>query len=496
MINFRIIPQLEKYPRVVAFAQTFLGRICLVAVCTFLLYLVADSFWLEIGVTALIAAIFKIKNRFIPLIGLALFLALLRPLLSIVELPKSKYFLLHIAQFHNMIFLKDFVRQYEPNTAWALSSLISTIVICFSLCLCYLIIHNKFSIVKNWPLGCFFSVNILLVILGKSLPIENQYSYLFWVALVLFNTTYVLNFCYVLLHYKKLKDKSWLYWFGPSLIFNFPFGKSNAFLEQRVAKNDYEFAVTQIKALKLLVWLYLIKTALIILLNPILGLSSEPSNFLYVSNISDHFRNFKNNTPSPTGTVWLSLFITYFYDLLLWAIKFNVPVVALRLLGFYVPRGMYKPLYAKSIPDYFGRRYYYYKELIFDFFVFPLILRFRRIQSRQVRTFLAVSIGVGFGTIITHAMASIADMHSISAWEYFVRNTPFFLRCIGFGLLLGIYQFGNPLPVDGYKYERLRHVLNVLIIIILFSSAKAFTPMMETNNATDSLRFFLSLFKL
>lgn len=492
MSSFRIIPQLEKYPRVVAFTQTFIGRICLVGICVFLMFLIADGFWFEIGTTALIAAIFNIKNRFIPLIGLALYLALLRPLLTIVELPKPKYFLLHIAQFHNFIFLKDFVR--ETNNSWALSSLISLLVICFSIGLCYLIIHSKFSVIRNWPLGTFFAINILLIILGKYLPIENQYTYLFWVALVLFNTTYVLNFCYVLLHYKKLKGRSWLYWLGPSVIFNFPFGKSNAFLEQRVAKNNYDLAVTQIKAFKLLVWLCLIKI-LLKLLSPIIGLSPQPSPYFYVSNISDHFRNFTNNTPSPTSVVWLSLLITYFYDLLLWAIKFNIPVVSLRLFGFYVPRGMYKPLYAKSIPDYFGRRYYYYKELIFDFFVFPLILRFRSIRSRQVRTFLAISIGVSFGTIITHAMASTAELYNIGAWEYLVRNTPFYLRCIGFGLLLGIYQFGNPLPVNGMKYERLRHVINVLIIIIIFSSAKAFTPMMQASNPADTLRFFLSLFK-
>lgn len=490
--RIRIIPQLETYPIVVRFAQTLLGQICLIAACTFILFKLTSGIWLEAGVASLIAAIFKIKNRLVVLIGLGLYLSLLRPLAYIVDIPNIKYILLHLSYMQNWIFLKEFAN----NFSLLYSCLASFAVIIFSVVLTYFIVKNKVLIIRSWPISSLLVADFLLIILGLILPKGHSFTYIFWVLLVLFNTTYWSNFCYTLLHKEKLKNKSWLYWLGPGVIFSFPFGKSNVYLEQREATNSFDLAKTQIKALKLLLWLWLLRHILIYV-GPLIGIPGYTIPFIpniNVSNISVHFENFLNHTPSSTGIIWLSLFITYFYDLLIWTLKFNVPVAVIRMLGFYIPRGLYKPLYAKSIPDYFSRRYYYYKELIFDFFVLPLFMHLRRIKDRRTRTFWAIFIGVAFGSMLTHTTGSIADLYNVSLGHYLERSFPFYLRCIGFGLLIAVFQFGNPIPVDGMRFARLRHFINVVIIVVIFSLAKVFTPMMQTDNPTDAFRFFLSLF--
>jgi len=492
MIKFRIIPQLEKHPIVVSFSQTLLGQFCLIAACTFILFKLTSGIWLEAGVAALIGTIFKIKNRLIVLIGLGLYLSLLRPLAYIVDLPNIKYLLLHLNYMQNWIMLKEFAGHYS----WFYSGLISLGVILFSIGLTYIIINNRFLIIRSWPISSLIIFDFILTLIGLILPKGYFFTYIYWVMLVLFNTTYWSNFCYTLLHQDKLKNKSWLYWLGPGVIFSFPFGKSNVYLERRQATNSLDLAVTQIKAFKLALWLWLIWWILVHM-GPLIGIDGYTTPLtknINVNNISFHFENFINHTPSSKGTIWLSLFISYFYDLLIWTLKFNVPVVVIRLLGFYIPRGLYKPLYAKSIPDYFSRRYYYYKELIFDFFVLPLFMHFRNIKDRRTRAFWAIFIGVAFGSMLTHTTGALADLYTVNLPDFLERSLPFYLRCIGFGLLIAIFQFGNPIPVDGMRFARLRHVINIVIIVVIFSVAKVFTPMMQTDNATDAFRFFLSLF--
>lgn len=76
--------------------------------------------------------------------------------------------------------------------------------------------------------------------------------------------------------------------------------------------------------------------------------------------------------------VWLSLYSELIWECLFLAAKGHVWVGVLRLFGFNVFRNTYKPLLAESVAEFWNRYYYYFKELMVEFFFLPTYLRFFR----------------------------------------------------------------------------------------------------------------------
>src|SRR6187431_953360 len=67
-------------------------------------------------------------------------------------------------------------------------------------------------------------------------------------------------------------------------------------------------------------------------------------------------------------TAWLSIFLELFAVTLELAASGHMVIGCLRLFGFNVFRNTYKPLLAQSIVDFWNRFYYYFKELLVEFF--------------------------------------------------------------------------------------------------------------------------------
>jgi D-alanyl-lipoteichoic acid acyltransferase DltB (MBOAT superfamily) len=77
----------------------------------------------------------------------------------------------------------------------------------------------------------------------------------------------------------------------------------------------------------------------------------------------------------------------------------------MRLLGFRVFRHTYRPLLSTSIVDFWNRWSYYYKEVLTEFFFFPVFLRASWAGPR-LRLFLAV-----------FAAAVVGNMYFVILWE-------------------------------------------------------------------------------
>jgi hypothetical protein len=105
----------------------------------------------------------------------------------------------------------------------------------------------------------------------------------------------------------------------------------------------------------------------------------------------------------PLGIIWLSLYLELIWECLFIAAKGHVWIGMLRLLGFNVFRNTYKPLLAESVAEFWSRYYYYFKELMVEFFFLPTYLRVFR-NRPMLRIVVAVFAAAFFGNMYYHLL--------------------------------------------------------------------------------------------
>ena len=221
-----------------------------------------------------------------------------------------------------------------------------------------------------------------------------------------------------------------------------PFGKGAAFLRKHQAKDDVELAITQLKALKLLVWALLLMLAAEILEELVevrLGIPEPP--VLYRAHLSGESH--------PLPAMWGSLVWAALGGTLTLAIWGHTIVAVARLAGFRLPRNTWRPLQSRSLAEFWNRYYYYFKELMVEFFFMPTFLRtFRR--HPRLRVFFATFVAAGVGNAIYHFIRDIELIAVLGPWQALEGFTSYLLYCFllagGIGISQARMTAGRRLP--------------------------------------------------
>ena len=119
------------------------------------------------------------------------------------------------------------------------------------------------------------------------------------------------------------------------------------------------------------------------------------------------------------GIIWLSLYLELIWEVLSLAAKGHVWVGVLRLFGFHVFRNTYKPLLAESIVEFWNRYYYYFKELMMEFFFLPTYLRYFRAWP-MLRIVAAVFAAAFLGNMYYHVLQAknpLIDGDAAKLWS-------------------------------------------------------------------------------
>jgi ferric iron reductase protein FhuF len=178
-----------------------------------------------------------------------------------------------------------------------------------------------------------------------------------------------------------------------------PFGKGAAFLRKSLAKTPAELAVTQLKAVKLLLWanvLFALRDALIWLFN----------DTLQIPRLGDAIDAFVAGQPYALPVAWAALILSMVklsLQIAMWAHLF---IGIARLAGYRLPRGSWRPLESRTLMDYFNRFHYYFKELLVDFFFVPTFFKVFR-NHQRLRMFFATFMAAGVGNALWHFVRDI-----------------------------------------------------------------------------------------
>ena len=186
---------------------------------------------------------------------------------------------------------------------------------------------------------------------------------------------------------------------------NTPYGKGHDYLQQHRAETPEAIAASQLGGLKLL-WLSVLwKYVLQFYLAAVHGAGHPAFAERLLMGHSLRLPRLPVLLADPAGVavpvLWSSLLLELIPLTLRIAITGHAIIGTLRMFGFNVPPNTNRPLVAQRVLDFWNRYYFYFKELMFDFFFLPTYLSCFRTRPR-LRIVTATMAAAFFGNFYYH----------------------------------------------------------------------------------------------
>ena len=423
--RIRIIPAIDQSPVLVQLAQHAGGKVLLLAVFAFGLYLHGSRSWQEL-VLILAAMSFWPQFR--------------RPLLTAATL----YWLFSQHTGLKWGLLKHVFDAQGPDTttswpAYSLSLVVTTILFCAMYY--YLVRRSRNTWLYRRPVATLLAGYIILLTIASYAPLAaTQQAYLWGFLIILGHYIWYLayslhdrnarpdmpgtKFIYQLGHYQP-------FWGGS----NTPFPKGAAYLRKIEAKNAEELAISQLKGIKLLYWAFILSIVLGIFKMAVYGKSfyslSLPVH-LDMPSVNDALAHTRSGEPYTWYMNWAVLLVDFTKAMLTLSIWGHIIIATCRMAGFKALRNTYSPLRSRTIAEFWNRYYYYFKELLVEFFFYPTFLRYFKKKPR-LRMFMATMAAAGFGNMLFHFFRDIHIIMELGIWGALKA----FQGYVFYGLLLG-----------------------------------------------------------
>lgn len=196
---------------------------------------------------------------------------------------------------------------------------------------------------------------------------------------------------------------------------------------------------------------------------------------------------------------WAIIYLELLRATLALAATGHVIIGALRLMGFNVFRNTYKPLLSESILEFWNRYYYYFKELLVDFFFYPTYLRLRGLNP-AARMLAAVFAAACLGNMYHHLLADPQHIVHFDPVQLWTDWSPRLVYCIllasGISISMLRQQRLRAARVGdrrGSQLLRWRHIAGVWTF---YSLIQIWNTRGQGVGIEDCAAFFLSLFGL
>lgn len=200
-----------------------------------------------------------------------------------------------------------------------------------------------------------------------------------------------------------------------------PYGKGLDYLSRHEAFEPELFARSQLAGIKLLVLAVFWTLTLEWMDALFFGQGSSHSTGLpwgWALGLP-HLADMMRSDVSYTAVVaWAVIYLELVRATLALAVTGHIIIGCLRLLGFNVYRNTYRPLLSESILEFWNRYYYYFKEVLVEFFFYPTYLRCT-FAGPRLRLFLAVFAAAFVGNMYFHLLANptpIINGDWVSLW--------------------------------------------------------------------------------
>ncbi len=213
---------------------------------------------------------------------------------------------------------------------------------------------------------------------------------------------------------------------------NTPFPKGAAYLRRIEAQDPEQLAIVQLKGLKLLAWAILLALLQNVWIKVFHG-------YLHIPTAGEALAMSVRGTPVAWHVRWESQILFFFEVTLTFAIVGHRFISACRMAGFNALRNSYRPLSSTTIAEFFNRFYYYFKELLVEFFFYPTFLRYWK-GHRRLRMIFATFVSVAFGNSFYHLVRDWTFIQQAGLWKALVNYQVLFCYNVILSIALSISQ--------------------------------------------------------
>jgi hypothetical protein len=280
-----------------------------------------------------------------------------------------------------------------------------------------------------------------------------------------------------------------------------PFGKGHDHLTRHGATTPEALARSRLAGLKLLVLVWVWTEVRRWLTAGVYGeVTGGPAGWLapYGLHIPHLARLIARGGGSVSLPVaWFSLLFELIDVTLLWAASGHMIIGCLRLFGYNVFRNTYRPLLAQSIVEFWNRFYYYFKELMVEFFFFPTYAAYFKTRPR-LRMFVAIMAAAWIGNIYHHSLRDIDLLVNAgwrSAWAL-ISPRVFYAFWLGLGIFVSMQreQQRRGAPQLATPRSALRQLQRIAGVWLFYSLIHIWNVQPIGLTFTQRTSFFLSLF--
>ena len=393
---FRLIPAIDTYPRMVALAQTKLGKGLLLTLFAVGLRLRFEPM-AALAMTAILAATTFLPNyrRWLVTGGTLIWLAR-DPHWFNWTVPQ------YVAETHGVAGAFDFP---------ILQAVVLVAVFILSVLFIGLAGRYPMALPFRRPVLTLAILYALLIVFGSSI-LSGRTSVIVWSFVVTLGA-YFWFLAYALVDAKAKDGDSVGLQLGTFHPFwgstNTPLPKGASYLRRIECKDAQGLAVTQLKALKLLAWACVLNVAA--------GLFVKIAHVgLGVPSFEAAFNSVIAGAPIPWYACWLAVIAAFAEDVLTLAVWGHTFIACCRMAGFRALRNTYSPLTAKTIADFWNRYYFYFKELLVDFFFYPMFFRYFK-RWKRLRIAAATFMAAGVGNMFFHFISDIGYVPQLGLWR-------------------------------------------------------------------------------
>jgi hypothetical protein len=497
----RIVPQLDTYPKLVAFAQTPAGKVAAVAAFAVLLRLARMPFASTKTPVVEMAAI----------VGILSFFPQYRRLL--VSAATLFWLVFHAQPLLQLDFVRWVASSQGFRTGPALTgaAVVALVAVFCALGLYLRVVgRHPHNLLGRRPVLLLVGSYVCLLLAIRVTPHGVPRVALWMLLAVVCN--YLWFFAYAVADYTSKTPDPYRYQIGTFLPFWIgnrvsptPIGKGAAFLRRVEARTAEDLAVTQLKAIKLLFWLVILNVVQTVFHSFVYGeLPHRLANFwqshhipfphLSVPTLDDALQQVATGKTVPAYLAWLILLSHFTLTVLRTTIGGNTVVACCRMAGFRILRNTFKPLYSANIAEFWNRYYFYFKELLVDFFFFPVYIRYFK-KYRRLRLAAATLAAATFGNLLYHFCRNIHYVFQLGPWGAIAGFRVYAVYSLALGVGIVISQLRGK-KIEHASLPFYRRVIACVGVIVFFCLLDVFDYEGRTHSLHTHFAFFWNLFPL
>jgi hypothetical protein len=189
---------------------------------------------------------------------------------------------------------------------------------------------------------------------------------------------------------------------------------------------------------------------------------------------------------------WAAVLAQFVEGMLDMSIGGNLVVACVRMSGFSILRNTYKPLYSATIAEFWNRFYFYFKELLVEFFFFPTYVRYFK-QHCRLRLAAATFAAATLGNLIYHFCRDIGYVFDMGLWRALAGFQVYAFYAAVLGVAIAISQLrGKRPPLGSLPFHR--RVMSSSGVLGFYCLLGVFNFEGRSHSLHTHLAFFWSLF--